>query len=196
MGMITIDFLLKIAVLIALASVRLYWYNAESEANLRRPPSNTKRTRFRNRFRIIEIAFYATLILELFVPILVFEPNHVTRLMGIALFAYGFKLSVEGRRTLGVNWHHMIDYQVKEKQALVTEGIYKHVRHPIYAGALLMLTAVQIILHSWLWIFVFGGILPFIYLQSKKEESVLARHFGKEYLKYLQSSKMFVPYIF
>jgi protein-S-isoprenylcysteine O-methyltransferase len=90
----------------------------------------------------------------------------------------------------------MIDYQVKEKQALVTEGIYAFVRHPIYAGFLFMLTGVEIILHSWLFVIVFAVVFVFIYLQSTKEESVLARHFGKEYLKYMHRSKMFIPFVF
>lgn len=191
-----IDLILMIAILIATAVVRLYWYNAESLANLKRPPSITKRTRFRNQFRFIEYGYYALLILQIFFPLLPFEPNWITRFLGIALFSLGVWMSIEGRRALGTNWNHMIDYQVKEKQALVTDGIYKYSRHPIYAGFFMMLTSVQIIFHSWLWIGVVLLILPFIYLQSKKEESVLARNFGKDYLHYLRSSKMFFPYIF
>ena len=191
-----VDLILMIGILIATAVVRLYWYNAESLANLKRPPSITKRTRFRNQFRFIEYGYYVVLVLQLFFPFLSFDPNWITRLLGIALFAAGVWMSIEGRRALGTNWNHMIDYQVKEKQALVTDGIYKYSRHPIYAGFFIMLTAVQIVFHSWLWVLVVVAILPFIYLQSKKEESILARNFGKEYLRYLRSSKMFFPYIF
>lgn len=193
----TIDLILKILVLIALIRVRMYWSAAESEANLKIPSTITRRTRFRNWFRVIEIVFYGTLLIQVFVhPLLPFESNMVTRVLGATLFLGGVWLSIEGRRALGENWNHMIDYQVKQKQELVTEGIYKYSRHPIYAGFLLMLVAVQVILHSWLWIMVVITIFPFIYLQSKKEESILARHFPKEYLRYLHSSKMFFPYIF
>lgn len=196
MGMITPDFILKAAVLVALAFVRLYWYNAESEANLKRPPSITKRTRFRRQFMVIELSFYALMVLQFFVPFLTFTPTALTRIFSVVLFGCGVWISIEGRRTLGLNWNHMIDYQVKERQALVTEGIYKYVRHPIYAGFLLMLTGIQVALHSWMFLPVFIIVLTVIYLQSKREEAVLARHFGKEYLRYLQSSKMFFPFIF
>lgn len=192
-----IDLILKILVLVALLAIRIYWNAAEEDANVRLPSTTTRRTQFRNRFRIVEVIFFLVLIIQCFIyPILPFEPSMVTRIIGIALFLSGVRLSVEGRRALGENWNHMIDYQVKQKQELVTDGIYKYSRHPIYAGFLLMMSGVEIILHSWLWILVIITVFPFIYLQSKKEEAILARHFHKEYLKYLHTSKMFFPYIF
>ncbi len=192
-----LDLILKILVLVALLVVRVYWYLAESDADARMPSSVTKRTRFRNYMRIVEVVFYGVLLIQVFVyPILSFGPNLYTRSIGLALFLGGIWLSVEGRRALGENWNHMIDYQVKQKQELVTDGIYKYSRHPIYAGFLLMMTGVEVIIHSWLWILVIVVIFPFIYLQSQKEEAVLARYFGRDYLKYLGKSKMFFPYVF
>lgn len=197
MGMNIVDLILKIAVVIALIIVRLYWHVSEQEADLRRPSTITKRTKFRNYARIIEIIFYVTLLIQIFVyNFLPFNPTFVTRLIGIFFFAAGIRLSVAGRQALGENWNHMIDYQIKQKQQLVTDGIFKYVRHPIYGGFLLMMVGVEIILHSWLFILVAITIFPFIYLQSKKEESILARHFHKEYLSYMHRTKMFFPFIF
>lgn len=192
-----IDTILRILVILSFITIKMYWRNAERAANARLPSTVTKRTRFRNRFRIIEIAFYIILLLQLIgVPLLPFTPNAFTRIAGILLILGGAVISVEGRTDLGHNWNHMIDYQVKQRQQLVTDGIYRYVRHPIYAGFVFMLTGVEIVMGSWLFLAFFAVTSAVVYLQSKKEESILARHFAKEYLQYMHHSKMFIPYIF
>ncbi|MBI1863359.1 isoprenylcysteine carboxylmethyltransferase family protein [Candidatus Microgenomates bacterium] len=192
-----IDLLIKAGIIVSMILIRIYWRAAEEEADMKIPSTSTRRTRFRNQFRAIEIAFYIVLLIQCFVyPILPFNPSIVTQALGLVLFVSGVRISVSGRTALAENWNHLIDYQVKEKQELVTDGVYRLVRHPIYAGFWFMLTAIEILLHSWLFIVVGLGVFVFIYLQSVKEESILARHFGKEYLKYMHRSKMFIPYIF
>ncbi|MBI5430449.1 MAG: isoprenylcysteine carboxylmethyltransferase family protein [Nitrosomonadales bacterium] len=78
---------------------------------------------------------------------------------------------------------------------LVTTGVYRHVRHPIY-GSLLFLC----------WGFFFkqpsltGGVLAtiacgFIVAATRAEEIENIGYFGEQYREYMQRTKMFVPFI-
>ena len=69
--------------------------------------------------------------------------------------------------------------------SLVTKGLYKYTRNPMYVGLLVILTGYAI----WL-----GAITPFLLLpvfywlitnmQIKPEEAILEKKFGQEYLDY------------
>ena len=71
---------------------------------------------------------------------------------------------------------------------LVTEGIYKKIRHPIYLFGLLFILG-TILLMQMLYLLIFWGGL--ILLQSrriKNEEKVLEEAYGKEYIDYKKST--------
>ena len=73
----------------------------------------------------------------------------------------------------------------EESSYLVTEGLFKYTRHPMYLGMLLALVGLFILL---------GSITPllaipiFIWVMTKKfvliEEKALEEKFGEDYLKY------------
>jgi protein-S-isoprenylcysteine O-methyltransferase Ste14 len=192
-----IDTILHFATIFGLIALRVYWLQAEQQSNRRLPSTTTRRRRFIHILHMIEITFYFVLVIQLMgVRVATFEPNWLTRILGVAMFGSGAALSLSGRFALHDNWSHMLDYQVKEQQQLVTDDIFKYVRHPIYGGVLLLFTGVEVIVASWLAIPLFIGLFLLFYSQSKKEEFVLARHFGKEYLRYVHRTKMFFPYIF
>ena len=76
-----------------------------------------------------------------------------------------------------------IDKNITENK-LVTTGAYAWVRNPIYSSISLMLTGTLILQNN-----LFLLIIPFIFwliltLLIKKEEVVLAKVFGEEYLSY------------
>ena len=73
---------------------------------------------------------------------------------------------------------------------LVTEGLYRYTRNPMYVGLLVILTGFAILL---------GGVTPFLLLplfywlitsyQIKPEERVLEQKFGQQYLDYKKRVK-------
>lgn len=78
---------------------------------------------------------------------------------------------------------------------LITTGIYRYIRHPMY-GSLLFLC----------WGFFFkqpslaGGVLAlaasgFLVATARVEEAENVRFFGEEYREYMKRTKMFVPFI-
>ena len=61
-------------------------------------------------------------------------------------------------------------------QKVVSTGLYALVRHPMYAGALVMLLGIPIALGSWWGILVLAAILPALIWRLLEEEKFLARN--------------------
>jgi len=87
-----------------------------------------------------------------------------TRWAGFSLLALGLSIMVRGALDLGRNLTPATE-PVAEGQ-LVTRGVYEFVRHPIYLGLCLVLTAVPLLARNWL---VASGVLAlsFGYFEGK-----------------------------
>jgi len=72
-------------------------------------------------------------------------------------------------------------------------GIYKRVRHPMYAGIILSLIGVILIVPT-LFVFIYCLIASsMIVWQASVEERYMIKRFGEKYLKYKRESGMFIP---
>ncbi len=84
--------------------------------------------------------------------------------------------------------------EMKENCRLVTTGIYRWIRHPMYASVTLMLLGVVLMDPRpalWLlWLFLVNILL----LKAQREESLWLLHDGC-YLEYRENTKYFIPYI-
>jgi len=79
---------------------------------------------------------------------------------------------------------------------IITEGIYRQIRHPMYSS-LLLLTWGTLLKH----ITISGSLIAlvaslFLIAAVKKEERENIQYFGKAYGKYMGKTKMFIPYLF
>ena len=120
-------------------------------------------------------------------------PQPESALAGFVVAVCGLCISIHARLHLARNWSHAIDFEIKNRHELVTTGIYRYVRHPIYLGIYLTIIGTQIVAGSYLF-FYFLAILPVIfYFQMKREEELLTQYFGKNYLDYMADSNMFLP---
>jgi len=83
---------------------------------------------------------------------------------------------------------------IYEEHSLVTNGIYKKIRHPMYLSALLNVLAIALIFSSWgaLVIMLFA-VLPAVIYRINIEEEVLLTHLGSDYRQYLDNSKKMIP---
>jgi protein-S-isoprenylcysteine O-methyltransferase Ste14 len=66
--------------------------------------------------------------------------------------------------------------QVEEGQPVVSAGPYAYVRHPMYAGALLLITAVPLALGSWWSVFLVLPFLPVMVWRILDEEEFLRKN--------------------
>ena len=114
--------------------------------------------------------------------------------VGAGLFAYSIYLLYLSHADLGKNWSPVLG--IKEEHTLVTTGIYKYVRHPMYTAHLLWAVAQILILHNWIAGYSFIVVMvPHILLRVKKEEALLIEQFGQEYDDYKKSTGMIFPRI-
>ena len=68
------------------------------------------------------------------------------RIIGLALFALGIDLMLTGRVTLRKNYSSILI--IRENHYLVTYGIYRFTRNPIYLGLLLVVASLPIYARS------------------------------------------------
>jgi len=98
-------------------------------------------------------------------------------------------------RALGRNWSISLD--VRENHELVTEGIYRRVRHPMYSAFWLWAIAQALLLPNW--IAGFAGIVGFgtlFFLRVGKEEAMRLATFGESYRSYMERTWRVWPGIF
>lgn len=82
----------------------------------------------------------------------------------------------------------------KENASLITNGIFKYIRHPIYSGIILMTLFYGIYCENFYKILI--GILLFIvfYFKSNYEENLLKSKFVS-YSNYMSKTKKFIPFV-
>ena len=149
-------------------------------------------------FVLLLIGFIASIIDFVYVRMMVFQVVWV--IIGIPLLLFGGAIRFLPRRSLvkagfGSIWKTPF-LQIVEDHKLVTDGYYKHIRHPIYLGEIGRALGWAIILSS-LYGLVFMTIgLAFLLIRIDIEEKMLIEAFGEEYKEYQRNTKKLIPYIY
>jgi protein-S-isoprenylcysteine O-methyltransferase Ste14 len=112
--------------------------------------------------------------------------------VGAALMTLAVWLFWRSHADLGRNWSPSL--QLREEHGLVTEGVYRHVRHPMYASEWLWGVAQALLLQNWVagWA---GMVLftPLYVLRVPREERMMLDRFGEEYRSYMDRTGRVVP---
>lgn len=88
-------------------------------------------------------------------------------------------------------------YGFEKTTNLVTSGIYKYIRHPLYCSLLLLLTWGIFFKHITLTAATLAVTATiFLVFTAKADKAECTRFFGSQYQEYMKRSKMFIPYIF
>lgn len=118
----------------------------------------------------------------------------VVNIIATIVYVIGTSFNLLGRYYLGTNWgNNVIIYK---DHTLVNNGVYKIVRHPLYASIIWMIYAVAVIYSNYLVIVLNTVIfIPFMYYRAKQEEKELEKEFI-EYKDYRDKTGMFFPKLF
>jgi protein-S-isoprenylcysteine O-methyltransferase Ste14 len=111
-------------------------------------------------------------------------------LVGVAALAM-FHLT---HRALGRNWS--VSLEVRERHKLVTDGVYRHVRHPMYTAFWLWAVAQALLLPNW--VAGFAGLVGFgtlYFLRVAHEERLMVEAFGEDYRAYMARTARLVPWL-
>ncbi|MCX6046040.1 MAG: protein-S-isoprenylcysteine O-methyltransferase [Chloroflexi bacterium] len=112
--------------------------------------------------------------------------------LGVLILMAGLALLWRAHQDLGSQWSATLAIQLEH--TLVRRGVYRYVRHPIYAALWLTAFAQFCLLPNWL----AGGagivcFLPLYLVRVPQEEQSLLAHFGEVYRTYMQQTGRVLP---
>lgn len=111
---------------------------------------------------------------------------------GVVCFAAGLWYLHRSHVDLGPNWS--VTLEVRENHRLVTHGVYRRIRHPMYLGFLLYGIGQALVVPNYfvgLSYFATFGLL--FVLRVRREERMMLDEFGAEYEAYMARTKRLIP---
>jgi protein-S-isoprenylcysteine O-methyltransferase Ste14 len=114
------------------------------------------------------------------------------RWLGAILFAMAIWLLWRSHVDLGRNWTPVLG--IREEHELVTEGVFRYIRHPMYAAHILWGIATVLMLHNWIAGFPMLVVFGTQYLSRMgAEEQMMLDQFGAEYEDYMHRTGRIFP---
>lgn len=111
---------------------------------------------------------------------------------GVLLLLLSLWLFWRSHADLGRNWSPSL--QIMESHTLVTKGIYRLIRHPMYASQWVFVVAQILLLPNWIagpaTLVVFA---PFYFLRVPQEEQMMLEQFGAAYRAYMVQTGRVLP---
>ena len=115
------------------------------------------------------------------------------QIVGVAIYTVGLLVAMIGRIQLSDNWSDIEAAQVLNQQVVVSHGLYRYIRHPIYIGDLFLLLGLELSLNSWL-VIVVALMAPVVLWQAINEERMLTKVLPG-YDQYCATTKRFIPFV-
>jgi len=111
---------------------------------------------------------------------------------GTLCLTLGLWLFQRSHADLGTNWS--ITLEVREKHRLVTRGVYRRVRHPMYLALLLYSAGQALVLPNYVAGLSYGVAMALLVaLRVGPEERMMLEEFGKAYEDHMARTKRLVP---
>jgi protein-S-isoprenylcysteine O-methyltransferase Ste14 len=117
-------------------------------------------------------------------------PNWI-RWIGVGLAALSIPLMYWLFSSIGTNITHTVG--TRERHQLVTHGIYRWVRHPLYSVGMTFFLSIALIAANWFIAAAEGFGFIFLLLRLPQEEQKLIERFGDEYRSYMEKTGRFFP---
>jgi len=147
---------------------------------------------------VLALAWLGSMILPLlwiFSPLFAiadYPLNSVVFAAGVLVAASGLWLFRQSHIELGKNWSISLD--LREGHQLVTSGLYRHLRHPMYTSIFLCALGQALVVPNW--IVGPANLVAFFVLfavRVQPEERMMAEKFGDQYRSYLAKTKRLIP---
>jgi protein-S-isoprenylcysteine O-methyltransferase Ste14 len=111
---------------------------------------------------------------------------------GILCLIVGLWLFYRSHADLGTNWS--VTLQLRQQHRLITHGVYRRVRHPMYVAIFLYSLGQALVVPNWVagpsYLITFAILFA---LRFRAEERMMLEEFGDEYASYMTKTKRLVP---
>lgn len=150
---------------------------------------------------LVSIGFLILPLIYVFSSWLDFADYHLPALaslvsgwVGAAALAAAIGLLWRSHADLGQNFSP--ELKIRKEHALITHGVFRFIRHPMYTAHLLWGIAQALLLQNWIAGLAFlVSFLPFCLLRVPREEQMMLEHFGEEYRLYMDRTGQMIPRI-
>jgi protein-S-isoprenylcysteine O-methyltransferase Ste14 len=116
------------------------------------------------------------------------------RCSGLILLALGFFLAHWAEASLGRLFS--IQVELQENHRLVTEGPFRLLRHPRYAGLLLSSAGFALAFRSWTALLLMAPLSAVLLWRIRDEEALMHRTFGLEWEEFARRTWRLIPFIY
>ncbi len=131
--------------------------------------------------RINPLAFY------------ILPPGLGVYIPAVILTLAGVVVAILARRSLAGNWSRQV--AIKEGHELITTGLYRYIRNPIYTGIMLMTLGTAIFIPTLSSLAGFLVMLITVGFKLRAEEKILEQQFSDEYLAYKKHTWALIPFL-
>ena len=122
-----------------------------------------------------------------FFPELIFNYANTLSLffsiLGFGIIIISFRLFKKEKTTIN-------PIMIEKASLLVTSGVFKYSRNPMYLGMVLILISISIKYNFYGWLLLVGFFVYFItYFQISPEEKAMLKLFGKDFINYKNKTR-------
>jgi protein-S-isoprenylcysteine O-methyltransferase Ste14 len=121
--------------------------------------------------------------------------SHLIAITGLVLLVTGISIRWIAIKQLGKFFTYKVT--IKDDHSLIRSGLYGHIRHPSYTGALLAHLGLGLSFSNWFSLALSS--LPFWFAalyRIRFEERALTEAFDQEYLEYSRGTKRLIPKLY
>jgi len=141
------------------------------------------------------VGFFVPLIWVVASPIFSFAEYPLRigpQVAGVMCLVIGLWLFYRSHADLGTNWS--VTLEVREQHRLVTHGVYRRIRHPMYSALVLHSIGQALVIPNWVAgpsnLIAFAILFAF---RVRAEERMMLEGFGAEYAAYAARTNRLIP---
>ncbi|MDX2170921.1 MAG: isoprenylcysteine carboxylmethyltransferase family protein [Deltaproteobacteria bacterium] len=124
-------------------------------------------------------------------PVLPLADSSAVAALGVLLSLVGIVLMVRAQLDMGASWRVGVDEQARP--GLVTGGLYRVSRNPIYLALFVALAGFTLVMPTWLSLLALIGAVVGVGRQVREEEAYLRRAYGTDFERYAARVGRFLP---
>ena len=115
-------------------------------------------------------------------------------IVGLVLYVVGLTTALVAQITLKRFYSSTL--VIREDHQLITHGIYRFTRHPVYLGVIIAIIGVPVYTSSLYGLLTMLALIPIILNRIRMEERLLTEEFGDAYRTYKETTSKLIPFIY